>query len=133
MSSSQCGAFEGFGFFKAIEAGLNGLEQGQSLLNIRVSPSSGKFKTPDKYYDWEVNRAKYLTTLRKNDLLLFESKVPCGPSMMSWVDPHPFIESIHTLLRRRVWINSRRHWWSTLYELWISIGFSKPIFGFDHD
>ena len=51
MSSSQCGAFEGFGFFKAIEAGLNGLEQGQSLLNIRVSPSSGKFKTPDKYYD----------------------------------------------------------------------------------
>ena len=43
--------------------------------------------------------------------------------MMSWVDPHTFIESIHTLrfgsihnlLRRRVWIDSRRHWRSTLY------------------
>ena len=23
--------------------------------------------------------------------------VQCGPSMTSWVDPHPFIESIHTL------------------------------------
>ena len=34
-------------FFKAIEPGLNGLEQGQSLLNIRVSQSNGKFKTPD--------------------------------------------------------------------------------------
>ena len=31
-----------------------------------------------------------------------------------WVDPSPF-ESIHTLLRRRVWINSRHHWQSTLY------------------
>ena len=23
--------------------------------------------------------------------------IQCGPSMTSWVDPHPFIESIHTL------------------------------------
>ena len=41
--------------------------------------------------------------------------IQCGPSMRSWVYPHPFIESIHTLLRRRVWIDSRRHWRSTLY------------------
>ena len=27
-------------------------------------------------------------------------------------------ESIHTLLRRRVWIDSRRHWRSTLYISW---------------
>ena len=42
--------------------------------------------------------------------------------MMSWVDPHPF-ESINTLLRRRVWIDSRRHWRSTLYNKSANLNF----------
>ena len=56
--------------------------------------------------------------------------IQCGPSMMSWVDPYPFIELIHTIrfesihtffiegmdrLNKRVWIDSRHHWRSTLY------------------
>ena len=48
--------------------------------------------------------------------------VQCGPSMMSLVNPYPFIESIHTLLlsvwidsTKRIRIESRHHWRSTLY------------------
>ena len=47
---------------------------------------------------------------------IMSSNIQCGLSMMSWVDPYPFIESIHTL-NKRVWIDSRRHWWSRLYVI----------------
>ena len=47
--------------------------------------------------------------------------IECGTSMTSWVNPYPFIESIHTLNKKvwidsilRVWIDLRRHWRSTL-------------------
>ena len=41
-------------FFKAIEAGLNGLEQGKFYLiseSAQLTPSSGKFRIPDDHYD----------------------------------------------------------------------------------
>ena len=46
--------------------------------------------------------------------------VQCGPSMMSWVDPYPFIESIHTL-NKKVWINSNLSVWiDSNLKVWIN-------------
>ena len=52
------------------------------------------------------------------EIVLFWSKnIQCGISIMSWVDPHPSSQKGMDRLNKRVWIDSRRHWRSTLY-LW---------------
>ena len=60
-----------------------------------------------------------------------ERYIQCGPSMMSWVDPYPFIESIHTLkskgmdqLNKRVWINFKKS--LTVHTVFFST-FSKAV------
>ena len=58
--------------------------------------------------------------------------VQCGPSMTSWVDPHPFL-SRSILFRRRVCVDSRRHRRSTLYNVRVHALRADEFFSFHND
>ena len=53
--------------------------------------------------------------------------IQCGTLMMSWVNPYPFIESIHTL-DKRVWIDSNlRVWIDSNLKVWIDFKTSLTV------
>ena len=86
----------------------------------------GKYFTMSPFWGPVIHRALLVMALKKDSRRIFFQNFHVSKNWRHTVwtvnDPYPFIESIHTLNERvcigsnlRVWVDSRRHWWSKLY------------------